>query len=272
MSATRAWGLYGPAQLEDAPPTDEFLEDWLARTCESSDNYRPQLVWFDWWIEQPPFGHIYEFRRLSTTTRRRMGARRRHQLQETVRFPMAPRYSTSSAASWATSPTFSGRQTLGSEELLGYIASRNTRDRSRSSRIWSTSSARMARCCSTRAEARWHIAPGNSESSSRSVAGCKVNGEAIYGTRPWHAYGEGPTSVSEGSFQDTKRDAFTSEDIRYTVRGNDLYALLLAKPDNGLRRLHTLAAGVNGPGAAVRRVSLSGLGSSFSGSRGPPRP
>ena len=51
-----AWAaLYGPAQLEDAPPTDEFLEDWLLRTCELVDNYRPQLVWFDWWIEQPPF-------------------------------------------------------------------------------------------------------------------------------------------------------------------------------------------------------------------------
>ena len=33
------------------------------------------------------------------------------------------------------------------------------------------------------------------------------NGEAIYGTRPWNVYGEGPTEVPEGSFTDTKRQA-----------------------------------------------------------------
>ncbi len=32
-----------------------------------------------------------------------------------------------------------------------------------------------------------------------------VNGEAIYATRPWKTFGEGPTEVVEGSFSDTKR-------------------------------------------------------------------
>ena len=30
-----------------------------------------------------------------------------------------------------------------------------------------------------------------------------VNGDAIYGTRPWRIYGEGPTKVAAGSFHDT---------------------------------------------------------------------
>ncbi len=47
--------LYGPAQSESLPPNEAFLDDWLARTCELVDKYRPQLVWFDWWIEQPIF-------------------------------------------------------------------------------------------------------------------------------------------------------------------------------------------------------------------------
>ena len=33
-------------------PDGKFLEDWLARTCELVDKYQPQVVWFDWWIEQ----------------------------------------------------------------------------------------------------------------------------------------------------------------------------------------------------------------------------
>ena len=48
-------GLYGPAQPQTTQPTELFLEDWLARTCELVDKYQPQLVWFDWWIEQPYF-------------------------------------------------------------------------------------------------------------------------------------------------------------------------------------------------------------------------
>ncbi len=47
--------LYGPAQPQHLPPNEQFLEDWLLRTCELVDRYRPQLVWFDWWIEQPAF-------------------------------------------------------------------------------------------------------------------------------------------------------------------------------------------------------------------------
>lgn len=51
----RLASLYGPAQPEVVPPNEEFLEDWILRACEVVDLYRPQLVWFDWWIEQPAF-------------------------------------------------------------------------------------------------------------------------------------------------------------------------------------------------------------------------
>ncbi len=36
-------------------PHAKHLEDWLARTCELVDKYQPQVVWFDWWIEQTVF-------------------------------------------------------------------------------------------------------------------------------------------------------------------------------------------------------------------------
>ena len=48
-------GLYGPAQPRDSQPNEEFLDDWLARTCELVDKYHPQIVWFDWWIQEPAF-------------------------------------------------------------------------------------------------------------------------------------------------------------------------------------------------------------------------
>lgn len=55
----------------------------------------------------------------------------------------------------------------------------------------------------------------------------ETNGEAIYGTRPWNIYGEGPTKVAGGSFKDTARQAFTRQDIRFTTKGNVLYAIAL---------------------------------------------
>ena len=59
----------------------------------------------------------------------------------------------------------------------------------------------------------------------------KTNGEAIYGTRPWAVYGEGPTEVVGGSFNDTKRQAFTGQDIRFTTKPGALYAIALAPPE-----------------------------------------
>ena len=47
--------LYGPAQREETSPNEAFLEDWLLRTVQIIDRYRPQVLWFDWWIETPGF-------------------------------------------------------------------------------------------------------------------------------------------------------------------------------------------------------------------------
>ena len=61
-------------------------------------------------------------------------------------------------------------------------------------------------------------------------SGLKLNGEAIYGTRPWKIYGEGPTKVASGAFHDTETQPFTAEDFRFTTKGNALYAIELGWP------------------------------------------
>jgi len=60
-----------------------------------------------------------------------------------------------------------------------------------------------------------------------------VNGEAIYGTRTWKVYGEGPTRVKGGNFGDEKSVNFVAEDIRFTTRGKALYATALDWPADG---------------------------------------
>jgi alpha-L-fucosidase len=63
----------------------------------------------------------------------------------------------------------------------------------------------------------------------------KQYGEAIYETRPWYTFGEGPTLEPEGkhpgnAFQNIK---YSSEDIRYTTSGDIVYAIFLGPPPAG---------------------------------------
>ena len=62
-----------------------------------------------------------------------------------------------------------------------------------------------------------------------------VNGEAIYGTRTWEKYGEGPTEVVEGHLSERKNKSHTAEDIRFTTKGDHLYAFTLDIPDEPVK-------------------------------------
>ena len=61
----------------------------------------------------------------------------------------------------------------------------------------------------------------------------KINGDAIYGTRSWKIFGEGPTLVKSGPFHDTETQTYTAQDFRFTTKGADLYAIQLAWPISG---------------------------------------
>jgi alpha-L-fucosidase len=74
-----------------------------------------------------------------------------------------------------------------------------------------------------------------------------VNGDAIYGTRPWKIYGEGPTHVAAGSFHDTDTASYTAEDFRFTTKRNTLYAIDLGWPSSGEAVIHSLGAAVGSP-------------------------
>ena len=82
-----------------------------------------------------------------------------------------------------------------------------------------------------------------------------VNGDAIYGTRPWRTYGEGPTKVAAGSFHDTDTAHYTAEDFRFTTKDHALYAIGLAWPTNGEAVIRSLAAH-SGKSIRTERVTV----------------
>jgi alpha-L-fucosidase len=72
-----------------------------------------------------------------------------------------------------------------------------------------------------------------------------VNGEAIYGTRPWKTYGDGPaitaaiqarSSVSDhhqaGAFNESGRKLLTASDILFTQKGGRVYAFAMGRPED----------------------------------------
>ncbi len=79
-----------------------------------------------------------------------------------------------------------------------------------------------------------------------------VNGEAIYGTRPWQVFGEGRPQGSGHFNEDGRR--YDSREIRFTTRGGSLYALVLGWPSNGRARVRSLASGAG----TISKVSLLG--------------
>jgi len=67
-------------------------------------------------------------------------------------------------------------------------------------------------------------------------------GEAIYGTRPWVTYKEGPTDFPAGSFVDGQEIEFTSRDIRFTQKGDYLYAIFMNSQEENQLVIESLGA------------------------------
>ena len=89
----------------------------------------------------------------------------------------------------------------------------------------------------------------------------KVNGEAIYGTRRWKVEAEGDVAKLRFMHQKHERWGFTkanAEDIRFTRKGNALYAIALGWPDDGKLRITTLKQGARVSSGGIASISLLG--------------
>jgi alpha-L-fucosidase len=91
----------------------------------------------------------------------------------------------------------------------------------------------------------------------------KTNGEAIYGTRPWKVFGEGPAmesapKIETQGFNEGKGKPFTAEDFRFTAKGDVIYAITLGVPKADVK-IQSFAEGQN-IGGQIMTVELLGGG------------
>ena len=236
--------FYWPAMPEPAnhhdlfsepTPTEEFLQDWLVRCCEIVDKYRPKLVYFDWWIQH-------------------------HAVKPYLKKFAAYYYNR--AAEWGVEVAITYKH-----EAFMFGAAVPDVERGQFAEIkpffWQTDTAiatnswcytegnyfkpakglicDLVDIVSKNGTLLLNVGPKADGSISEQDTAVlteigdwmAVNSEAIYGTKVWRKYGEGPTKVKEGQFTDGVEKVFTPEDIRFTVRGENLYCTVLSWPEDG---------------------------------------
>jgi alpha-L-fucosidase len=89
------------------------------------------------------------------------------------------------------------------------------------------------------------------------------NGEAIYGTRPWRSFGEGPTRVGSGMFSEGSSQPLTAADIRFTAKADALYAIAMGWPRDGVLRIVSLAEESALAPGSIERVEALGSAESL---------
>ena len=105
---------------------------------------------------------------------------------------------------------------------------------------------------------------GRGPSSRHTPAGLPRNGEAVYESRPWKVFGEGPTKTPEGHLADLGFNGFGAEDIRFTQSkdGRTLYTILFGWPQDGevlIRSLHPKHGEISSVSSIVRSNSMAAI-------------
>ncbi len=264
--------FYGPAHnwLENKRGTplandftfvsSEWANDWLARSTEIVEKYHPDIMYFDWWIGQPYIRpNLTRFAAFYYNASLKYGdhlgvinykdwALEEHSavldLERGQLGEIRPLY-------WQTDTSISNKS-------WGYI----NNDTFKSPQFVIN---QLIDIVSKNGNLLLNIGPRSDGTIPEEVqrvlmevgAWLKVNGEAIYGTRPWKAYGEGPTKVAAGSFHDTDTASYTADDFRFTTKGNTLYALELGWPSSREAVIHALGSDALG-GREIKSVTLLG--------------
>jgi len=263
-------GLYGPAQPKEMQPNEEFLDDWLARTCELVDKYRPQLVWFDWWIEEPAFRpYLQRFAAYYYNRGAQWGRGVAINFKNRA-FPAdAAVYDVERGQLDDINPLFWQTDTAVAKNSWGYTADLDYKTAEQIiGDLVDIVSKNGALLLNVGPKPDGTLPERDEQILLEIGRWLQVNGEAVFGTRPWKVYGEGPTQVASGGFTDTKRGAFTGQDIRFTTKGGVLYATLLAWPENGEVTLQSLSPNLRLYPREVADVRLLGTGQPLKWSRG----
>jgi len=248
--------LYGPAQPEESEPDETFLQDWLARSCELVDRYQPQVFWFDWWIEQPAFEPYRQKFAAYYYNRAAQWGKEVVLNYKNEAFPEGAAVLDLERSGLADiRPLVWQTDTSVSYISWGYISLALDRFKDAGRLIGD-----LVDIISKNGVLLLNVGPGPDGTIPAPVQDVlreigrwlTINAEAVYGTRPWKIFGEGPTERQRNArygLGEILAPAFTARDIRFTAKGDTLYAFVMQWPRDGrvaiaaLGRESQLAAG-----------------------------
>jgi alpha-L-fucosidase len=263
-------GLYGPAHefiSGDGGLTndwtyvsDAWARDWLARDTELVEKYKPEIVYFDWWIGQPlmrravaEFAAFYynyaaahgttaviNFKDFAINHKAGVLDFERGQQDHIVSDHWQTDTSISDA-SWGYIEHDTFKTPAFLVDQLVDIVSKN---------------GNLLLNFGPRSDG---TIPDEVRATLLEMgAWLKVNGEAIYATTPWKTFGEGPTQVQAGSFHDTDTKPYTAEDFRFTAKGSTVYAIGMACPKDGKATIRSLGWAHEGSALSIATIELLG--------------
>lgn len=224
--------LYG-----NVTPEEFYDPIWFSALKEVIDNYHPDVIWFDAWLDLIPEEYLYKFANYYITAARKRGqnvaiCRKQgdlplnvsiENLEKSRKQNIEPRLwmtdETISTDSWSYTKDMQLKDAKDLIDVLIDVVSKNG--------VLLLNVSPMAD----------GTIPLDQKEVLLSIGQwLKTNGEAIYGTRPWHVFGEGPTVQPEGDFknhQEFLKIKYSWKDVRYTTKGKDIYAILLGTPEAG---------------------------------------
>jgi alpha-L-fucosidase len=229
-------GLYGPIHEQGAVPNKEFLDEWHGKIIEVIDNYDPDFIWFDFALDMIREDYVKDFVAYYYNKANERGkdvviSYKHHDLPPGVGLydlelgqePELTHYE------WITDTSIDDQGAWGYIDGLRYKSIDRLVDN-------------LVDRISKNGYLLMNIGPKWDgtipEGAKNGLLGMgewlKVNGEAIYGTTSWTKSGEGPTGVKIGEEGDAMFNeseiVYTAKDIRFTVKGDNLYAIALAWP------------------------------------------
>jgi len=242
-----------PECPEGAGFSDASKEKWLKHTYELIDNYEPELFWFDWTVGKYPFrSTFYQFMAYyynnsidwhnGVVVNTKFGYGDNIQVFDIER----GKSETARTFPWQTDTSIG-------KKSWGYIdGEENKTPNQIIDDFVDIVSKNGNLLLNIGPKPDGTITAGQQDVLLKIGSWLKVNGEAIYGTRPWIQATEGSQEGTSGAFSDNTETEYTAQDIRFTTNGDVLYAISLAWSDSEIT-IHSIEENL-----VVDQVSMLG--------------